>query len=124
MKDFQVMYMPEDEHDCCCEGCCEEGCDELFDEDSYVVLTDTETGEDYSFIMADTFTHDGEDYCVLVDPSEGDEDEMSLFFMKFVVGDDGEEVLVGLEDDEDERIYEAYQLLLDECDDDGEDQED
>ena len=115
MKNFQVLYMSEDEHDCCCE----EGVDELFDEDSYVVLTDTETGEDYSFIMADTFSHDGEEYCVLVDPSEGDEDEMSLFFMKFVVGDDGDEVLVGLDDDEDEAVYQAYQALLDECDDDG-----
>ena len=116
MKNFQVLYMSEDEHDGCC---CEEGVDELFDEDSYVVLTDTETGEDYSFIMADTFSHDGEEYCVLVDPSEGDEDEMSLFFMKFVVGDDGDEVLVGLDDDEDEAVYQAYQALLDECDDDG-----
>ena len=42
---------------------------------------------------------------------------MSLFFMKFVVGDDGEEVLVGLEDDEDDRVYEAYQALLEEIDD-------
>ncbi|NLB50701.1 MAG: DUF1292 domain-containing protein [Clostridiaceae bacterium] len=116
MKNFQVFYMPEDEHDCCSE----EGVDELFDEDAYVVLTDTETGEDYSFIMADTFSHNDEEYCVLVDPSEGDEDEMSLFFMKFVVGDDGEEVLVGLEDDEDEAVYQAYQELLEESDDDGE----
>jgi len=57
---------------------------------------------------------------VLVDPQEGDEDEMSLFFMKFVVGDDGEEVLVGLEDDEDDRVYEAYQALLEEVDDEEE----
>jgi hypothetical protein len=115
--------MAEDEHDC---GSYEEGVDELFDEDAYVVLTDTETGEDYSFIMADTFSHNGEEYCVLVDPAESDEDEMSLFFMKFVVGDDGEEVLVGLDDEEDERVYEAYQTLLDEeCDEeDGELEED
>jgi hypothetical protein len=120
MTGFQLMYQAEDDGDCCC---CEEGVDELFDEDAYVVLTDTETGEDYSFIMADTFSHGGEDYCVLVDPSEGDEDEMSLFFMKFVVGDDGEEVLVGLEDDEDELVYEAYQALLEECDQDGDPEE-
>lgn len=118
MYDYQPMYMAEDEHDGCC--CCEEGVDELFDEDSYVVLTDTETGEDYSFIMADTFSYEDEEYCVLVDPQEGDEDEMSLFFMKFVVGDDGEEVLVGLEDDEDDRVYEAYQALLEEVDDEEE----
>ena len=119
MAIFQLLYMAEDEHDC---GSYEEGVDELFDEDAYVVLTDTETGEDYSFIMADTFSHNGEEYCVLVDPAESDEDEMSLFFMKFVVGDDGEEVLVGLDDEEDERVYEAYQTLLDEeCDEeDGE----
>ncbi|HPX92718.1 MAG TPA: DUF1292 domain-containing protein [Bacillota bacterium] len=115
MKNFQVLYMAEDEHDY--SG--EEEVDELFDEDAYVVLTDTETGEDYSFIMADTFSHDGEEYCVLVDPSEGDEDEMSLFFMKFVAGDDGEEVLVGLDEDEDEAVYQAYQALLEECDHDG-----
>ncbi|HHX30546.1 MAG TPA: DUF1292 domain-containing protein [Clostridiaceae bacterium] len=114
MTDFKVLYMEHDEHDGCC---CEE---EMFDEDSYVVLTDTETGEDYSFIMADTFTHNGEDYCVLVDPEEGDEDEMSLFFMKFTTGEDGEEVLVALEDEEDELVYEAYQALLEEMDDDGE----
>ncbi|HZK28698.1 MAG TPA: DUF1292 domain-containing protein [Clostridia bacterium] len=123
MTIFQILYMAQDEHDC---SGCEECDDELFDEDAYVVLTDTETGEDYSFIMADTFSHNGEDYCVLVDPADSDEDEMSLFFMKFVIGDDGEEVIVGLDDDEDERVYEAYQALLnDECDDDdGEFEED
>lgn len=120
MKNFQVMYMHEDDHEC---SCCGEEVDELFDEDAYVVLTDTETGEDYSFIMADTFSHNGEEYCVLVDPNEGDEDEMSLFFMKFVVGDDGEEVLVGLEDDEDDAVYEAYQALLEASDDDGDSEE-
>lgn len=119
MTIFQLMYAPEDDKGCgCCEpGCCEgEGAGEFFDEDDFVVLTDTETGEEYSFVMADNFEFEGENYCVLIDPEDVEDEEVSLFFMKLVESEDGEEVLVGLDEEEDERVFAAYEKFMDEQD--------
>lgn len=92
--------------------------DEFDGEDDFVVLTDTETGEEYAFIMADSFMLDDQEYVVLIDPEEeADEDEMSLFFMKVTTSDDGEEILTALDDDEDDRVFDAYNDLLDDYED-------
>ncbi|MGI6157425.1 MAG: DUF1292 domain-containing protein [Saccharofermentanales bacterium] len=94
--------------------------DELADEDCFVTLTDMTTGEEYDLLNVDNFTYDDEDYCVLVDPEESDDEEISLFFMKYVTEEDGEEVLVGLDEDEDEMIYQVYIAMLDREDDETE----
>jgi len=124
---IQLMWAPEDDKGCCCcePDCCgDEGVGEVFDEEDYVVLTDTETGEEYSFVMADNFEFENENFCVLIDPEEVDDEEVSLFFMKLVESEDGEEVLVGLDEEEDERVFAAYEKYMDEQEDEAEFEED
>ncbi len=113
---IQFMYAAADDDCCCCEPECCEGNGEFFDEDDFVVLTDTETGEEYSFILVDNFDFEDATYCVLIEPDDIDEEEVSLFFMKLVESDDGEEVLVGLDEDEDDRVFAAYSKYMDEQD--------
>ncbi len=126
MTFFRTFFMSDDS----CGHC--SGCDDkenVFEPDTelddtldgeadVVVLTDTETGEEYSFLMADSFMLDDQEYVVLIDPDEdADEDEMSLFFMKVTTSDDGEEILTALDDEEDDRVFDAYNDLLDDYDD-------
>ncbi len=113
---IQLMYEAADDKCSGCESECYEGDGDFFDEDEYVVLTDTETGEEFSFVLVDNFDFEGESYCVLIDPEDIDEEEVSLFFMKLVESDDGEDVLVGLDEDEDERVFAAYEKFMDEQD--------
>lgn len=92
--------------------------DAFEDENDVVVLTDTESGEEYAFIMADSFMLDDQEYVVLIDPDEvADEEEMSLFFMKVTTSAEGEEILTALDDDEDDRVFDAYNVLLDDYED-------
>ena len=130
MAFYKVFFMADD--DCSC-GCgCESGhdgecCDEICEDEDVVVLTDTETGEEYSFVLVDSFEFEDQEYVVLIDPDEDvdDAEEMSLFFMKVTKSEDGEEILTALEDDEDDRVFEAYNELLDEYEEDeDEDEED
>ncbi|HHX19395.1 MAG TPA: DUF1292 domain-containing protein [Clostridiaceae bacterium] len=112
---IQLMYATPDDG-CCDEPECCEGGGELFDEDDFVVLTDTETGEEYPFMLVDNFEFEGESYCVLIDPDDIEEEEVSIFFMKLIESEDGEEVLTGLDEDEDERVFAAYEEFMDERD--------
>ncbi len=112
---IQLMYATSDDRSCCEPACCEGG-SELFDEDDFVILTDLETGEEYPFMLVDTFEFESENYCVLIDPDDIEEEEVSLFFMKVTEADDGEEVLTGLDEDEDERVFAAYEKFMDERD--------
>jgi len=117
VKIIQFLHSSADDGDFgCCEPSCYEGDGEFFDEDDFVVLTDTETGEEYPFILVENFEFEGEDYCVLIDPDDLEEEEVSLFFMKLVESEDGEEVLTGLDEDEDERVFAAYEKYMDERD--------
>ena len=54
-----------DNCDCGCD-CCDDS--ELGD--SVITMTDTETGEEYSFVIADDFAFEDEHYCVLVTMDE------------------------------------------------------
>ena len=63
---IQFMYAAADDDCCCCEPECCEGDGEFFDEDDFVVLTDTETGEEYSFILVDNFDFEDATYFVMM----------------------------------------------------------
>lgn len=92
--------------------------DELFaDEGAIVVMEDTETGEEYFFEMVDQFEFEDKVYCVLVTTTDDDEeDDYGEWVITQIVEDpeSGEVSLMSLDDDENDRVYEEYDRLLDE----------
>lgn len=123
----------DEEKACCCghdheekehEGC---GCDcdccgeEHEDGESVITMTDTETGEEYSFVIADDFAFEDEHYCVLV--TMEDEREPEMIITKVVTMEDGSEGLQSLDDAEYDRVYAEYERLCEEDTDEDEDSE-
>ena len=99
-------------------GACGCGHDHDGDDSSLVTMVDEETGEEYTFEMVDSFELEGETYCLLATV----EDEPEAVFVKVVTMEDGTEGLMSLDDEEFDRVAEAYDLMIEE--DDEEDDED
>ncbi len=99
----------------------EEGDEELLQ----VVLTDSETGEEHYFDVYDEFAHDGEDYLLLLESQseeKAEDEEQEVIFMRIVrEGDD--EYMESLEDEEFDKVREAYLQMLDEYFEDGDSEE-
>lgn len=99
-------------------GACGCGHDHDGDDNALVTMVDEETGEEYTFEMVDSFELEGETYCLLATV----EDEPEAVFVKVVTMEDGTEGLMSLDDEEFDRVAEAYDLMIE--DDDEEDDED
>jgi hypothetical protein len=101
---------------------CDCGCgDENEMGDSVITMTDTETGEEYSFVIADDFAFEDEHYCVLVTMDEEAEPEMII--TRVVTMEDGTEGLMSLDDSENDRVYAEYERICEEDTDEDEDGE-
>lgn len=101
-------------------GCdCDCGDDEIGD--SIITMTDTETGEEYSFVIADDFAFGDEHYCVLV--TMDDEAEPEMIITRVVTMEDGSEGLMSLDDSEYDRVYAEYERICEEETDEDEDGE-
>jgi hypothetical protein len=101
-------------------GCgCDCGCDESGE--SIITMTDTETGEEYSFVIADDFSFEDEHYCVLV--TMDDESEPEMIITRVVTMEDGTEGLMSLDESEYERVYAEYERICEEETDEDEDGE-
>ena len=124
----------QDEDACCCgpdqdyddNTCdCGSGCDCCGGEHNHgagvITMTDTETGKEYSFELADDFIYQDEHYCVLVTSDKDQEPEMVI--TRVVTMDDGTEGLMSLDDDDYDRVYAEYERLCEEDDDEDEDDE-
>ncbi|MBP8989064.1 MAG: DUF1292 domain-containing protein [Clostridia bacterium] len=124
----------EDENTCCPQGeNCEDECDctnceydDLEDGVAIITMIDTETGEEYTFELVDDFVFEDEHYCVLVPADENQEPEIVI--TRIVTMDDGTEGLMSLDDEEYDRVYEAYARLCEEdeneeADEDGEEED-
>lgn len=114
---------------CDCEDTKEESCsccgggDGEDDENSgegVITMTDTETGEEYTFIIADDFSIEDEHYCVLVTTDEKDPE---LVITKVVTLEDDSEGLMSLDDEEYDRVYAEYERLCEEDDDEDTDED-
>ena len=123
----------EEEMSCCCgddcedshdEGGCGDGCSGCGDHGSsgegVITMTDTETGEEYTFIIADDFSIEDDHYCVLVTMDENDPE---LVITKVVTLEDGSEGLMSLDDEEYDRVYTEYERLCEEDDDEDTDED-
>jgi uncharacterized protein YrzB (UPF0473 family) len=98
------------------------GCDEVVDQDqraSMIVMTDMETGEEYTFELADDFIFEDEHYCILVTPDDAPEPEMVI--TRVVKMDDGTDGLMSLDDERYDRVYEAYERF---CEDEADEEAD
>ena len=126
----------QDENNCCCgsdnpcdaddcdcnhEHGCDCGCDCGHEHNGtgIITMTDTETGEEYAFVLADDFMYDDQHYCVLVTAEQEQEPEMVI--TRVVTMEDGTEGLMSLEDDEYDRVYTEYERL---CEEDADEEED
>ncbi|MDD4324616.1 MAG: DUF1292 domain-containing protein, partial [Eubacteriales bacterium] len=88
-----------------------------------IVLIDPDTNEEFSFIFYDNFVFEDEEYCVLVtQDDEDDEESFSWLIMKYSCDEAGEESLVSLDEEDEDRIYAVYEAMLDEMDEDEEDE--
>ncbi|MBR1905028.1 MAG: DUF1292 domain-containing protein [Clostridiales bacterium] len=83
------------------------------DMDRTITLTDEETGEDIDFIVNDTFSMNGKEYIVLLQPTEDPDADYEYLIMETVTVD-GEDMLQTLTDKEADIIYDYYDKLCDE----------
>lgn len=92
------------------------------DEEEVIVLED-EDGVEQEFTLMDAFEVDDKKYAVLLPLAEGGDEDEALI-LRIETDESGEEVLVHIEDDEEfERVAEAWEELLDEDDEDEEEDE-
>lgn len=111
----EVLSQPD--CDCSEDGCsCDEGgCGCGHDHDhghGIITMTDTETGEEFTFAVADDFAFEDEHYCVLVTVDETEDPEMLI--TKVVEMDDGSEGLMSLTDEDYDRVYQEYERICEE----------
>jgi len=102
-------------------GCDCDCCDDGGAGESVITMTDTETGEEYSFVIADDFAYEDEHYCVLV--TMDDESEPEMIITRVVTMEDGTEGLMSLDDSEYDRVYAEYERICEEETDEDEDGE-
>ena len=93
--------------------------DEDFEGDPTVVVLEDADGQEFEFVVVSVYEHEGREYAML-EPKEDDLDEdaeqgaedddeaVELVIMAIVHGEDGEETLAPIEDDEYDRVFDAY----------------
>lgn len=96
--------MSDHEHDHNC------GCDHEEEFDT-VVLTD-ENGEEHEFVHLDTIELEGNTYFVLMPVTDDEEEADEAIILKLGKDEDGNEILLDIEDDEEwEKVADAWESL-------------
>lgn len=76
-------------------------------EDEIITLVDEE-GQEHDFSVLDILELEGEEYAILVPMEDGEQgDEVVIF--KFSEDDEGNEILIDVEDEEWEKVADAWQ---------------
>lgn len=73
-----------------------------------VITLIDEEGEEHEFTVLDILDVDGTEYAILV-PVDDEEPEDEVVIFKFTEDDEGNEILVEIEDDEWEKVADAWQ---------------
>ena len=94
--------------------------DDIEESDPILELEDPDTGETFSFFLADQFDFEDEEYAVLV---PDDEDAEEYFIARMGFDDNDEAYIETLADDEIDKIYDAYEQILDEFFEEDEDED-
>lgn len=89
------------------------------DEDDGVVILVDEDGNEHEFVIVSVMPLGDASYAIL-EPLEEDEDEEPEFVaMRIGVDEEGDDVLLPLEDEEYDRVYDAYVSSMEEGIEDG-----
>ncbi|NLW17918.1 MAG: DUF1292 domain-containing protein [Firmicutes bacterium] len=81
--------------------------------EEFVILID-EDGNEYEFEVVDVIEVDGNSYAILYPVDDESEDE-GYVIMRFAVDEEGEEILVDIEDDQEwEQVVAVWEELLEE----------
>lgn len=92
-------------------------------EERKVVLMD-EQGEEHEFEILDVLEVDGEEYAILFPLEEEDDELDEAIILKIGLDENGSEILYEIEDDEEwEKVADAYEGLLEEFDEDEDEDE-
>lgn len=83
------------------------------EEFSTVTLVDDE-GNEKDFVIVTVLPFEGAQYAIMEPVETLDADEAEIVAMKLGVDEEGDETLLPLEDDEYDRVFEAYLRHLDE----------
>ena len=83
------------------------GHDGVEEEFTTVTLVDEE-GNEVDFVIVHVMDFEGAQYAIMEPRETLDDDEAEIVAMKLGVDDDGDETLLPLEDDEYDRVFEAY----------------
>jgi len=89
--------------------------EEDFDESPDVLTLIDEDGEEQDFAILDTVEMEGSRYAILLplDEEGEEEDEGEAIILKYAKDDEGNEVLVDIEDDEEwERVADAWEEMI------------
>ena len=90
----------------------------------FITLTD-EDGNEIELEHLDTVEYNGQTYMAFLPAEMSLEDAYELFILKVELEDDGEEVLVSLDDeDEEAEMFQIFSERLEETFDDGDESED
>ncbi|MCQ2532451.1 MAG: DUF1292 domain-containing protein [Saccharofermentans sp.] len=92
------------------------------DDENIMTLVDEETGTEIKLELVDSFEHNGKTYDVFLTIEEKEEDS-ELVFMEEVTQDDGEVIMMSLEDDEEDEVYNTYLDLIETSLDEQDDEE-
>ncbi|MFA5881414.1 MAG: DUF1292 domain-containing protein [Eubacteriales bacterium] len=83
-------------------------------EDEVLTLTDEE-GNEHKFSVIDIIEMDGSEYAILLPLEEGEGDEEEAIILKIDTDDDGNEVLVDIDDDEEwEKVADTWTSMVEE----------
>lgn len=83
-------------------------------EDEVLTLTDEE-GNEHEFSVIDIIEMDGSEYAILLPLEGGEEDQDEAIILRIDSDDDGNEVLVDIEDDEEwEKVADTWASMVEE----------
>lgn len=83
-------------------------------EDEVLTLTDEE-GNEHEFSVIDIIEMDGSEYAILLPLEGGEDDQDEAIILRIDSDDDGNEVLVDIEDDEEwEKVADSWASMVEE----------
>jgi uncharacterized protein YrzB (UPF0473 family) len=109
--------------DCGCDSECEDpecSCGDQADGmngETTITMTDAE-GNEYEFMLYDEIDYKDESYLLLI---TSDEEEPELVIVKVVPGEDGNDALMSVDEEEYDRVFAEYERICEEEEDDEDD---
>jgi len=105
--------------DCACDESDDCACDQTdeMNGETTITMTDAE-GNEYEFMLYDEIEYNDESYLLLI---TSDEEEPELVIVKVVPGEDGNDALMSVDEEEYDRVFAEYEKICEEEEDDEDD---